>query len=61
MSKHIYSAGSLRAALRAGSLAARVAETGATGIVSPASGRLEVLAPASEVVDPGCIIAEVHA
>lgn len=30
-------------------------------IVSPASGRLEVLAPASEVVDPGCIIAEVHA
>lgn len=30
-------------------------------IVSPATGRLEVLAPASEVVDPGCIIAEVHA
>lgn len=30
-------------------------------IVSPASGRLAVLAPASEVVDPGCIIAEVHA
>ena len=29
-------------------------------IVSPASGRLEVLAPVSEVVDPGCIIAEVH-
>lgn len=30
-------------------------------IVSPVSGRLEVLAPASEVVDPGCIIAEIHA
>ncbi|MGU3340768.1 biotin/lipoyl-containing protein [Methylobacterium mesophilicum] len=30
-------------------------------IVSPSSGRLEVLAPTSEVVDPGCIIAEVHA
>ncbi len=30
-------------------------------VVSPAGGRLEVLAPASEVVDPGCIIAEVHA
>ena len=30
-------------------------------IVSPAGGRLAVLAPASEVVDPGCIIAEVHA
>lgn len=29
-------------------------------IVSPASGRLEVLAPASEMVDPGCIIAEIH-
>jgi hypothetical protein len=29
-------------------------------IVSPAGGRLEVMAPASEVVDPGCIIAEVH-
>ena len=29
-------------------------------IVSPASGRLEVLAPESEVVDPGCIIGEVH-
>lgn len=30
-------------------------------IVSPAGGRLEVMACASEVVDPGCIIAEVHA
>lgn len=30
-------------------------------ILSPASGRLEVLAPVSEVIDPGCIIAEVHA
>ena len=30
-------------------------------IVSPAGGRLEVMAPAREVVDPGCIIAEVHA
>jgi len=29
-------------------------------IVSPASGRLEVLAPESEVVDAGCIIGEVH-
>lgn len=30
-------------------------------IISPAGGRLEVLAPASGLVDPGCIIAEVHA
>lgn len=30
-------------------------------IVSSAGGRLEVFAPASELVDPGCIIAEVHA
>lgn len=30
-------------------------------IVSPTSGRLAVLAPANEMVDPGCIIAEVHA
>lgn len=29
-------------------------------IVSPVGGRLEVMAPANEVVDPGCIIAEVH-
>jgi pyruvate/2-oxoglutarate dehydrogenase complex dihydrolipoamide acyltransferase (E2) component len=30
-------------------------------IASPAEGRLTVLAPVNEVVDPGCIIAEVHA
>ncbi|KQQ21390.1 biotin attachment protein [Methylobacterium sp. Leaf123] len=30
-------------------------------IASPAAGRLTVLAPVNEVVDPGCIIAEVHA
>ncbi|MGH1590342.1 biotin/lipoyl-containing protein [Methylobacterium phyllosphaerae] len=30
-------------------------------IVSPVSGRLEEMAPAREAVDPGCIIAEVHA
>ncbi|MHB2205293.1 biotin/lipoyl-containing protein [Methylobacterium sp. CM6257] len=30
-------------------------------IASPAEGRLTVLAPIKEVVDPGCIIAEVHA
>ena len=30
-------------------------------IASPAKGRLMVLAPLNEVVDPGCIIAEVHA
>ena len=30
-------------------------------IVAPVGGLLEVMAPASEVVDPGCIIAEVHA
>jgi pyruvate/2-oxoglutarate dehydrogenase complex dihydrolipoamide acyltransferase (E2) component len=30
-------------------------------ISSPAEGRLTVLAPVNEVVDPGCIIAEVHA
>lgn len=30
-------------------------------IVTPASGRLAVMATAREVVDPGCIIAEVHA
>ncbi|MBP1179889.1 biotin/lipoyl-containing protein [Methylobacterium sp. PvR107] len=29
-------------------------------IVSPASGRLEVLAAANAIVDRGCIIAEVH-
>ena len=47
----------------------QAAETGAAirigaalhDIVSPAKGRLEVLAPASEVVDPNCIIAEDHA
>ena len=26
-----------------------------------ADGRLEVMAPVSEIIDPGCIIAEVHA
>lgn len=30
-------------------------------IASPTSGRLTVLAPVNEVIDPGCIIAEVHA
>lgn len=30
-------------------------------IISPADGRPRILAPASEVVDPGCAIAEVHA
>lgn len=30
-------------------------------ILSPVGGRLEVLAPAGVVVDPGCVIAEVHA
>ncbi|SDA33940.1 Biotin-requiring enzyme [Methylobacterium sp. UNC378MF] len=30
-------------------------------ITSPADGRLTLLAPINEVVDPGCIIAEVHA
>ncbi|MDP4003353.1 biotin/lipoyl-containing protein [Methylobacterium sp. NEAU K] len=30
-------------------------------IVSPTSGRLDVVAQAREVVDPGCVIAEVHA
>jgi len=30
-------------------------------ITSPAAGRLLVLASVNEVVDPGCIIAEVHA
>lgn len=30
-------------------------------IASPTSVRLTVLAPDNEVVDPGCIIAEVHA
>jgi hypothetical protein len=30
-------------------------------IVSPAGGRLMVLAAPRDVVDPGCIIAEVHA
>lgn len=29
-------------------------------ILSPASGRLEVLAPAHEVIDPGRVIAAVH-
>lgn len=30
-------------------------------IAAPAEGRLMILAPVNEVVDPGCIIAEVHA
>ncbi|WP_419951655.1 biotin/lipoyl-containing protein [Methylobacterium sp.] len=30
-------------------------------IVATADGRLEVMAPVSEIIDPGCIIAEVHA
>ena len=30
------------------------------GIVAPAAGRLEILAPAGTIVDPGCIVAELH-
>ncbi|MBX9930554.1 MAG: biotin attachment protein [Methylobacterium sp.] len=30
-------------------------------IISPTGGQLDVIAPASEIVDPGCIIAEIHA
>ncbi|MGT2489414.1 hypothetical protein ACU4GA_32915 [Methylobacterium oryzae CBMB20] len=30
-------------------------------ILTPADGRLTVLASVNDVVDPGCIIAEVHA
>ena len=30
-------------------------------IASPAEGCLTVLAPVNQVVDPGCVIAEVHA
>lgn len=30
-------------------------------IISLADGRLTIMAPTSEVIDPGCIIAQVHA
>lgn len=49
------------ARVRAGEAVAavRIGE-GLHDIVSPVGGCLEVMAPANEIVDPGCIIAEVH-
>ena len=40
--------------------AARIGEA-LHDIVSPAGGRLSIMAPAGDLIDPGCIIAQVHA
>ena len=40
--------------------AARIGEA-LHDIVSPAFGRITIMAPAGDLIDPGCIFAQVHA